>query len=1030
MTTELRLALAMRGGVSLAVWIGGAVSEIDQARRASSDGDDFWSSILRDAAGYDRVVVDVLAGASAGGLNGVLYAASQVYDFPYDRMRDVWLDVGGIDGLVRRGPPWPSLLLGDDYFLTTVHKKLAELTSRPAGGATLAGGPEPPRPRVELALSATVMEPIVRPLPSPEDEPLFQRRHGSGFRFRQPEEPWLPTDFHPPTDDRFGDTLWRLAIAARSTSSFPVAFEGADVRSSRRLTFTSPPPAPGTATGAAVDLDGTFLDRTTGGPFVVADGGILDNIPIQCALDFVANAPAERPTERFLVYLQPGASTASVTAEGLGEDERRTTLAVLRGVVAARVSGETINTDIAAIEAYNEGIERARNLRRAAFAGLTGRRPFLAEAATSLAQYRRSRASHEASEVFRLLLDPMGVMGEDQFPRQVAGTPVPDDDWRSPIAGWPQHDREGLETAIGGRLHASTGQGDATLLAASGEVGPLLRVNDLLIEWARWLEGAVGDPAPGQVKVSLYRIRTFLGSVLERTRRLAWVSAAASKRSDPDGFVDAAMDSLDRMALVEPALADATIEALLVGVTAPLEAACQAATARVDQVVEAMSDDPAAGSTNPGATSELLARIAGLLVDVVAPLADLTVPAGSAVAAGEPDPGHLLHRVLGGTPVTIEVLEALDVLCLPEFVSGLPGRRRVDFRRLSTANRTPLAPHFTALMDAARETGQWWDPAVGPGAQAGIHVALKLAGNELANFSAFLLAHWRANDWLWGRLDAVPTLIDLLIRPRRLAERLAGCAGDEEALGIVHELVAPTSHAWRSRLDVQVWAPALDAIRLEVQVLRASPEAYRDDLDISAIRNALVARRQWEILGQEMSLPKEPMGTVPGIDPGRPPALEEVEAWVAGYGVGAETIRGNERAPELLDRFGELATAATETALHNVSLPSSRVPRPPRIVATAIRRVGPRLGRRLARGLVVVPSTADAPRRKVLLGLAVAALVVLGILGWYVDKWAFVLGFVVSFLPLGALVVVLYRKAVKLLGAERPPPPRQREAPR
>jgi len=172
-----------------------------------------------------------------------------------------------------------------------------------------------------------------------------------------------------------------------------------------------------------------------------------------------------------------------------------------------------------------------------------------------------------------------------------------------------------------------------------------------------------------------------------------------------------------------------------------------------------------------------------------------------------------------------------------------------------------------------------------------------------------------------------------------------------------------------------------------------------------------------------MVLDKVPMGGVPGVDPGRPPTLEEVETWVAGYGVGAETIRGNDRSTELLDRFSELATAVTETALYNIALPSSRLPRPPRIVATAIRRVGPHLGRRLARGLVVAPGAAEASRRKVLLGLAVAALVVLGVLGWYVDKWAFVLGFVVSFLPLGVLVLVLYRKAVRLLRPEQPPPP-------
>src|SRR5215218_5757787 len=102
MSTELRLALAMRGGVSLAVWIGGAVSEIDLARRADTlartgPGHDFWPQLLA-MSDYDRVVVDVLAGASAGGLNGVLYAASQVYNFQYRAMREVWLTVGSTEG--------------------------------------------------------------------------------------------------------------------------------------------------------------------------------------------------------------------------------------------------------------------------------------------------------------------------------------------------------------------------------------------------------------------------------------------------------------------------------------------------------------------------------------------------------------------------------------------------------------------------------------------------------------------------------------------------------------------------------------------------------------------------------------------------------------------------------------------------------------------------------------------------------------------------------------------------------------------
>jgi hypothetical protein len=75
---ELRLALAMRGGVSLAVWMGGACSEVDRMRRAPGGAVPQASTYGRmlDAAGYGSVAVDVLAGASAGGLNCALMSCS------------------------------------------------------------------------------------------------------------------------------------------------------------------------------------------------------------------------------------------------------------------------------------------------------------------------------------------------------------------------------------------------------------------------------------------------------------------------------------------------------------------------------------------------------------------------------------------------------------------------------------------------------------------------------------------------------------------------------------------------------------------------------------------------------------------------------------------------------------------------------------------------------------------------------------------------------------------------------------------
>lgn len=698
------------------------------------------------------------------------------------------------------------------------------------------------------------------------------------------------------------------------------------MRSSRRETFASP--AAGTGTGKEVDLDGTFLDRTAGPPFMVADGGILDNIPIRTALDFIANAPATGPTERYLVYLQPGASTTKETAAELRADERQTTLAVVRGVLGARVAGETINSDIAAIEAYNESIERARRVRHATFNGLAGRDDLLEAALVARPAYNLTRASFEAGRVFALLLDPIGVTGEDQFPATVAGEPVGDAQWRSPIAGWPQQHREGLEALLSQALDRVLGQKGAAALACTGDIGPLLRVTDLLIEWSRWAERipATRQWTPAEasaVKGSLYRIRAFLGAVLHRARRLAWVSAASRVDGRDVLFAARALESLGQLARVGPATVTATVDALRSGAEGPLRAACHVAPPRIADAVRDLLSGLASGAplvSRPAeAGTDLLAGIASLLEEVVRPLAKAPPTPGK--KGEECEPGQLLHRVLGGDEVTSDVLVALDALCLPEFVAGRPGRRRIDFRRLSTANRTPLAQNFTTLTDAAQEQGLWWDPEEPPEAQQGIHVTLKLAGNELANFSAFLLSHWRANDWLWGRLDAVPTMVDLLVRPAPLLAHLAGLDVDE-ALEAVHQLVAPSGDDWHGRLDSLVWAPSAALVREEVEELLAAEDgAAAGEVAITNIRSALIARRQWEILGEEKALPTEKMGVQPGVDLSAP-TLEAVEAWVAGYGVGAETVRHHHKAPELLDRFGEIATAATEMALYNVSLES------------------------------------------------------------------------------------------------------------
>ena len=103
---EMRLALVLNGGVSLAVWMGGVTAEIDRMRRAAypalmhGGGDPVlkrWEHLLERLR--VRLIVDVIAGASAGGLNGAVLAAAIARGQPLPELRDVWLSVGSISNL-------------------------------------------------------------------------------------------------------------------------------------------------------------------------------------------------------------------------------------------------------------------------------------------------------------------------------------------------------------------------------------------------------------------------------------------------------------------------------------------------------------------------------------------------------------------------------------------------------------------------------------------------------------------------------------------------------------------------------------------------------------------------------------------------------------------------------------------------------------------------------------------------------------------------------------------------------------------
>jgi hypothetical protein len=209
----------MRGGVSLAVWIGGACAELDHLRQAN----DTWAPLI-DLAGYDRVTVDVMAGASAGGLNGIMFSASQIYGFDLADFRDDWLDLADLRALVRTDEQAPlSLLAGDENFFAPLCERLAShiTAARPM--------PERDVPTVDLTLTATLVEPVVRPIAGGG-----ARRFDSVFRFRhRPLAPWA-SHFPAPDDPAFDGAVARLRPTRSPSRGRASMLRGPAVSADRR----------------------------------------------------------------------------------------------------------------------------------------------------------------------------------------------------------------------------------------------------------------------------------------------------------------------------------------------------------------------------------------------------------------------------------------------------------------------------------------------------------------------------------------------------------------------------------------------------------------------------------------------------------------------------------------------------------------------------------------------------------------------------------------------------------------------------
>jgi patatin-related protein len=408
---ELRIALVCFGGVSLAVYMHGISKEILKLIRASSalhaisdrawrakasffdfadrddpehDTEDVFFELLREIGRRAelRVVVDIIAGASAGGINGTMLARALSHDLPMDKLRDLWLENADVTVLLApdaRAGRWSKLFLKPVIWAAAKSKSLRAITdlevrqklslfvrSRwfkpPLDGKTMAAlmydavlamGASLLPSGQGLDLFVTLTDYYgYQQLIQIHDPPLIHERdhhHMLHFTYRRHPSGEVESDFE--LDNAPG-----LAFAARATSSFPGAFPPAriaemdEVVTSRHGSW--PRRAQFIANGFPDHLRAD-IDPTTAS---FLDGSVLNNRPFQEAIGAIHGRPAFREVDRRLVYIDP--HPASPTTRPVRSVPGF--FATLRGALSDIPSSQPVTDELGRVLEFNEQVRRLR----------------------------------------------------------------------------------------------------------------------------------------------------------------------------------------------------------------------------------------------------------------------------------------------------------------------------------------------------------------------------------------------------------------------------------------------------------------------------------------------------------------------------------------------------------------------------------------------------------------------------------------------------------------------------------------------
>jgi patatin-related protein len=753
---ELRLALVCYGGVSLAIYMHGITKEVQKLVVASVafERDDvnnpfdrvdssrgYWDLLKNIRAGEAgdvgrrevtlRVVVDIISGTSAGGINGICLAKVLAGNHSQDALRDLWLGRGDIKQLLRGSRRLPiSLraiwllrnpfkleppLRGDEMceWLYEAFDTMAKTTALRGVGSLV-----PPDHEVELFVPITDFHGYMRDIPLYDPRVVRDRTHRHVMKFRH-AEPGGGT-FEPGFHDI-------LAFTARATSSFPGAFPPISFDDYER------------ASNGRANLEqfkrAFFPLYTMAGispretQFI--DGGVLDNFPFGSAIDAIGSKRAATEVDRRLMYIEPDPDEpdpnedTTGTAGGEPPGLWRTVFAGY----AAIPRREPILDDLLRLVRRNEDVLRIRDVIEANFDSVS-------------------------YGVTAILEGELGPLPDSPAPEGLVSMRQSVEDRALADAGFGRgtYLRLRVRSAVEGLAFAV-----AKALWFPPDSNECRFVTAVLRRWAA--ADGLFDQRPDAAREQAQRDFLARLDIAYHERRVRFLIAAMNWWYRDLGDIPPLRERLDdakerlyeRVASLRAINATLADDATLVDTVRDVFSSEEMSSARADD--DAALDEflarhrPAldtvrqqAASIVPGALLRIEEQLHEDVLEIMGKFAEEAVR------------GALLTRYLG--------FPFWDILVYPlQDTSGVDERDHVEVYRMSPRDVRLLVP-------TDKKKHKKWKKE-------------KLKGMTLGHFGAFFDRPGRERDYLWGRLDAAERLVKLLLDARPEPLTIAAPLGSE-----------------------------------------------------------------------------------------------------------------------------------------------------------------------------------------------------------------------------------------------------------